>query len=601
MGKPIGLDLPQRRKPGRGDFDIRPRRAEAWVAQLPRANLGETARRLYTALTETNRLDLPFQDRARFLDTLLEPAGEVAQGLRRHFVGVCSPLPEKNRKVAAVARHLHAELATGYGIAAEDLLRRSLLLVDGRLLTQLLYRATALWGRVLLTDYETYSPHTRGAWAAVHRLFAFAESRRLHRTVVADPLVPGRRATLADEYKRILLLALASPYCLRHGEAGQVHRALERWAARAVLRPVRNPAQLDSPFGVDLDSDGPPRNLALAGGDCDPSRCRLLDTRGVLEVVRDEIMEADDVVATTLGGLSLEQADLPHPLLRRLMAMWSAQPRRHFSRSHRREQVEVALGLSSAHHLIAGAGRDQPGGRPRPDRYFKPARFEGGAATSGAGSVEDVWDRVYPAPESLEPSPAPETEPEAAAGAGTEPAVRAGLWQVVDEGAGGYCLESTGAAGPVQVGELAGIRRAHGHSWKWGVGVVRWLKFSQGGTLRMGVEMLTPDAAAAGVRVTAAPAGEASYQRTLMLPGIEAINRPATLVMPPVPFREGSRVTLRVLGREMQVRLTRQLENTGLFAQFQFELVTPRAAGDSGPPADSAPDDGGLDGVWSSI
>ncbi len=593
MGHSIGLDLPPRRKPGRGDFDIRPRRAQAWVAQLPRANLGESARRLYTALTETNRLDLPFQDRARFLDTLIAPVTEVVRGLRRHFVGVCSPLPEKNRKAAAVARHLYAELATGYGIAAEDLLRRSLVLVNGRLLTRLLYRATAMWGRALLTDYETYRPCVPGTWSSIHRLFAFAESRRLHRAVTSDPLADGRRTTLADEYKRILLLALASPYCLRHGEAGQVHRVLEQWANRAILRRVRTTGELDRHFGIDLGSDAPPRNLALAPGPLEPARCRWLDTRSVLELVRDHILEAGDAAVTTLTGLHLEDADLPHPLLRRLLAMWSAQPRRHFSRHQARTRVRVALGLSSAHHLISGTGRDPVSAAPAGGRFFEPARFQEDPAASGDDGG-DVWDRVYPAPESLARALAPEEPPPVP---GDTPPPRTGVWQVVNESASGYCLESSQAEGPVQVGELVGLcRDEDGRDWRWSVGVVRWLKFSPDGMLRMGVEMLTPDAAAAGVRITAEPARGAGVQRTLILQGVK---RPATLVLPPVPFREGSRVTLHVLDREIPVRLTRQLENTGLFAQFQFAPVSPGKQVDRRSSPDGREDE--LESVWSSI
>lgn len=73
MGKIIGLDVPKQTCVDKTAFDIRSRQLSAWIDNLPRANVGETAKQIYTVLQQTNQLSYPYQDRIRFLEALAEP------------------------------------------------------------------------------------------------------------------------------------------------------------------------------------------------------------------------------------------------------------------------------------------------------------------------------------------------------------------------------------------------------------------------------------------------------------------------------------------------------------------------------------------------
>jgi hypothetical protein len=587
LSKQIGLTVPQREKPAKGAVDIKPRRLEQWVANLPRANLGETARQVFNVLVDSNHLDLAYQDRARFLETLLEPIQYVTDGMSRHFVGAAFPLPEKRRNVAAVSRKIFAELATAYRICIEDLLSHSVLFVDNRLLTKLIHRAIVMSGRELLTSYQAYAPE-QGDWGEIHKLYAYAESQRIQHAAVNDRWHPEGKSTIEDEYKRVLLTSLAGPYRLRQGEVSKVYQTLAYWSAHTELHNNIENEEFQSGFITCLAGNSPPRHLALKDSEQRPENCRLLETHGLTKIVRDEIGRASHLDTTTLPGIDMQRPDLSHDLLCRLLVTWTGAPKRVFSRSRKEEPVQVAMGLSTAHRFIAGAGHalgEQSYSSIKPDRYFQPAHFDSvtvGEFHSPKHDDSDVWGMIYPSADALrsftdgvkEAAPEKETAPESTT---TAPATetRAETWHIVNESAGGYCLENdANSRSTVHVGELVGIRRSgDGHTWKWGIGVVRWLNFSEQATLRLGIEMLTPDAAAAGVRVTSEAVGTGQYQRTLMLPQIAAIKKPATLVTPPVPYREGSQVTVRILGKEMRVKLTRQIENTGLFAQFQFDVM----------------------------
>jgi len=155
------------------------------------------------------------------------------------------------------------------------------------------------------------------------------------------------------------------------------------------------------------------------------------------------------------------------------------------------------------------------------------------------------------------------------------PDIGLGSWLIVNESASGYCLEyAEGNGTKAQVGEVVGIRRqTNKQSWKWGIGVIRWMKFNNQNEMQLGIEMLNPDAAAIGLRTAASNGKDYSYQRTLLLPEIPTINQPATLITAPVPWRVGNKLMLHILGRDLAVELRQLVQNTGLFAQFQFEFL----------------------------
>ena len=84
----------------------------------------------------------------------------------------------------------------------------------------------------------------------------------------------------------------------------------------------------------------------------------------------------------------------------------------------------------------------------------------------------------------------------------------------------------------------------------------------------MGIETLNPNGAAVGIRPAGMP--DAPLQRTLMLPELKNLKQPACLITSPVQWREGNKITINMLGKDIPATLTKPVQNTGLFAQFQF-------------------------------
>lgn len=620
MSRSPGLEIPEQRKPGRQDFNLRPKKVDAWLASLPKANLGETARLIHHTLNQTNRLRYPFVDRFRFLEQMREPVHYVTDSMRKHFLGMTFPLPDKNRKIATATREIYSAMATGYKIAIEEMTRSHPLFQDKKLLATLLQRALFYSGRNLLTAYQIYAPCGASTWQELHRLYAYAESRKLHKTVLSDYQQQATDKTTAlAEYLRLLLLALTSPYQLRQGEIFRIYLALERWTPRLELRPLALQAAGDSKtrFLVRLDQDAPPRPAAYSViHEARQPDYRTLDTETLTWLLREEIRSNEEVLSTTLTSVDLGRPDLSHDLLRRLLVAWGAETRRGFSRSPKHEQVEVTIGLSATHRFLNYLARRQRADR---DQFERRARYESQEVKNINDPQLDVWDMVYATDTSsfdtsgIVPLVDEELARHDTGGKSDDPTpasptrnYQAGSWLILNESASGYCLEyheqdSTRA----QVGELVGIRRDHhGKTLKWGIGVIRWLKFAGGQadertkTVQMGIEMLNPAAAAVGIRPAAASNTPENYQRTLMLPEIRAMHQPATLITGPVPWRPGQHAVVNLLGKELPVVLTHVLQNTGLFAQFQFQF---QYQSPDKRPDNDAPQEDALAQVWSSI
>jgi hypothetical protein len=615
VSKLLKIELPTRSKPGKQNFDIRGRKVEQWIESLPMANLGETARLIYAVLTETNSLNYPHHQRYLFLEALREPVKYVCESMKKHFVGVTFPLPEKNQKIAAATREILSAMAMAYKIAAADLIKNNLLFPDKKLLATLVHRAITYSSKVLLTSYQVYAPYPKNAWYELHQLYRFAEKHKINKLSIADEQhYYVAKSSIGDEYTRALLLSLTSPYHLRLGEVGKVYDSLERWTSHCVLKAFENiEAQTDNNyFLTSLNQDRAPYSLSLHAVNIDNENkpeIRVLDTAKLSELIRDEIRNTEDVVTTTLTGIDMSRPNLSHDLLKRLLIAWGVINKRHFPRSDKQEKVQITLGLSATHEFISQrrnnkATMDQPSSRK--DSYDNRAHYDSSVVKDLNEEQPDVWNMVYPNSETLNyefpedkarqqltpiKTPEPAQPP--------KPRYQVDNWVILNESANGYCIERVGGDNAtVQVGELIGIKRGgNGKSWKWGIGVIRWMKFNADNNLQVGIEMMNPDAAAIGLRSTASAD---NFQRTLMLPELSAISQPATLITSPVPWREGHQVTLKILGKEMPITLTKSLQNTGHFAQFLFDIHDQNKQTDNSGNNDWL-NDKDFNNVWSSI
>jgi len=613
VGKNIGLVVPNRRLPGKDAFNIRPRKLAAWINALPRANLGETAKQIYTVLQETNQLAYPYQDRLRFLESLREPLDYVTHSMKKHFIGMSLPLAEKSQKIAAITKDLQSCMATGYKIALEDTLQNNLMIFSKSTLALLTHRCIRYTGQNLLTAYQSYSPFPEQYWEELHKLYRFAEKRKLLHYKIADyQLSYVKKTAVSTEYARILLLSLASPYHLRQGESGKVYAALERWLSQPIIRPLTQNDATTGKFIDNLDQARAPSALALAvaNDSTDINSLRIIETHHIAIKLEYELNHNTDAGTSTIIDIDAARPDLSHDLLRRLLIAWGVASKRFFPRTNKNEQVQITVGLSAAHQFVMQKAQPQFNNNMQfTNKYSNRAHFESTEIKikldEANATSDDVWGLIYPSElKGLTPLVEQELSIQnygSLAGsetAGAPSEYEADNWLIVNESIKGLMVNNKDEfKNKAQVGELVSVRRkTNGTANKWSIGVIRWLKFNQDKSMQMGIETLNPNAAAVGIRAEGNP--NAPLQRALLLPELKNLKQPACLITSPAPWRVGHKITINMLGKDMPARLTKSLQNTGLFAQFQFEI----SAKDSqvNEPTETAKDDD-YNQVWSSI
>lgn len=104
--------------------------------------------------------------------------------------------------------------------------------------------------------------------------------------------------------------------------------------------------------------------------------------------------------------------------------------------------------------------------------------------------------------------------------------------------------------------------------------MVRWLRQIKNQGTQLGIELLAPSASPCAVRLIQKVGQNSEYLRGLMLPEINVVNHPATLVTPRMPFQTGQRISLLHDGCEDHAQLQKKVSATGSISQFELKLFS---------------------------
>ncbi len=608
------LNIPEQSKPTAGSFDPRPKQIEAWVASLPMANIGESARLVYTALCEMNRLGISEYDRYKSMELLREPVYQITEVLKTHYINQNLPLSPKNQKIAELAIQLNSEMAIGYKAIIHDKLNKTFSRLNNKTLGICLHRAIHYLSNVLLCAYQIYIQHPENVWLQVHRLYLYAENHQLHTTLVKDHVTPDNTldSTISDIYKQILLLALAGPYRLRQHVTEAVYKALEVWAADAHIHPYGEILDDSYVFNINMNSDAAP-GYFRDDGTVNPAFCRTVDTSELVQTMSNSMLSGGD-----------NATKIPPDVQKRLIVTWSGKSHRTFPRTSKNNEIAITLGLSATHHYIDEVIRpllkdptatcptatdalqtDNPIATTEDDVVLDERAQYTSTPVFGISNLDDhtpdIWDPdfTYRANNPIHALEAnrDETHDKVSLYA------RAPLpCKGVNESAGGYCLLGYLVYGKdsqkVQVGELVGIRdNIASSSTQLGIGIIRRIKNWKNG-LELGIQKLAPCADAVALSSIAKNNAVEKYQRSLVLPRLSGIDQPATLITH-AWHQTDDQLIANVHGRRTLIKLTKQLESTGVFSQFEFTVL--ENVQEKTKPSINAETDDEFDTVWTLI
>jgi hypothetical protein len=502
--------------------ETNPKSVKAWLVSLPPANLLETSRAIFDALTTLNRVKLDDDARLKLLENYKVAVDLLEAPLEAAYTSAALPAKEKSKQTGTLARNLQLELANGYKLVLLD--RLSVRFSFGnRQIPELIQTLFGIYLKLMWICCKSYMPVPEGVWAEVHALFHHAIQHKL----IDQPDADHPIKTIGGLYKQMLLLALSDPYRFHPVEQDKINDLIKSYGAAAQFQPLGNTPNPAGFFLIRLDSDSPPSFLGQRPFDVQATAAILLDT---MEMAK-HLHKALHAVELKLGAASDKaKAQAWIDLLRRVTRQWSIAPKRVFQRIRTNSNVEVAGGLRLAAYYLNGA---QP--------LLQPMVLS---------------DPIVDAADPITTSGASYNAPD--------------CWVVVNESPGGYALhmEPIPQNCVYRVGDIVGLR-AEGQD-VWMIACVRWLQtVTDGNAIEIGVQVLAPKGQAAMFRPTIANQ-ETTFQGCLILPEVPAIKQSRLIVAPRGTFSPMRELSIFTSEGESIVRAAKLYEQAIGYELFEY-------------------------------
>ena len=610
------LNVPEQTEPSKDDFPNHPKKVKKWLAELKRANMGDFTRKLYNGILTLNRQSMSPKYRLENMEILREPSRHIFNQLHKHFVNRTLPLPEKSQKIVQLNQALLHEMATGYKILIFEA-SNNLAKIDNKTILISCERALHYYSELLLRSSQIYTELPKGTWWDIHRIYHYAEQKKLHQKSIKDTELSIKSITPETYYKQILLFSLARPNALRQSDAERLYKSINEWAKFASISDTLSKNKLNRYFVSKLDSDLPP-NCVSEDDLSTLKHARTIETGNLVE----HLQQLDDN-STDLSSIVSIGDTVSQETIRTLISSWSLCAKRRFSRAERHEDIRVTIGLNP---IFATLNIEVT--QPVP-KIKKPSKTFALESIPESEKVDnDVFSKRDPTFFITHPEMKNETERSAGAwdmvakgraltesyaqelqnqddalGALNKESPDA-HWKVTNISAGGYCLRwDSDMPSRALVGELISIgEQEPDHTFQWRIGVIRWMQYSRDAGLEIGVQVLSPKVISCTVQRL-----ERKHEEPfncLMLPGIKPIQQPSTLLLPAHAFRRGNALKMHVYERDMEVKLGTVREHTGSFTQFQFTQINDPDAPEDNNDNDNketSSDPDNFDSIWSSI
>ncbi|MBD9442357.1 molecular chaperone [Pseudomonas sp. PDM04] len=569
-----------------------PRDLKRWIADLPKANIGETARRLYQGLSELNQLLTPSDNRLQLLELLRPEVYYVCKHLERHFLHQSIVLDERSRKIANLCQALQSHLAMGY---KQIVVRIAPRFSKDRapLLTLALQRAMHGLNGSLVRATELYCPVPDGLWLELHQLYRIACTHRLQRLSLRDELASQtQNLSIEQTYLAALLLGAARCNQLRQSQIARLAEVLEPWSQWLKLEPQASGTGL---FAVAPALDVGPRYRTKFR----PEQLESLlafDPQPLVAAIEGHLQNSDSPTPLPVpAGLSLDT-------LQHLSAAWGQAVERSFQRTASQGTLTLCVGMSALHFYLGGQ-------RPFSEILKTPgvgrAQFK---ASEPAGRDRDQWRHAFDAaPQGTADAMLPYEEieyPQLQNDDSHEPSDHNRHFPtyalpVINHSPGGYCLAWPGEVpAELQAGEMVGIEDSAGAGWS--IAVVRWVRQVRGGGTQMGIEQVAPYAEPCGLQLVRTRDEHSHYLRGLLLPAISAVDLPATLLAPRLPFQEGNKVLINTNGEERRAGLDRRVASTNSFNQFAYRSLE-AARNDNAAGSGAVSSEENFDSLWKTL
>ncbi|MGI9274094.1 MAG: hypothetical protein ACR2PT_04440 [Endozoicomonas sp.] len=542
------LQLPQRTLEALSFSEIDTTSIEKWLTSLSKTDLKKSARQLLPALTEMTQIKLAPSHHLSLTELFRPAVYSTVQQLSKKTLGGIISFNEQQQTTYTLCQKLLGELLCSYKVVVQTCIDSK---EHDSPLPAALHRAMAESASIHLFCCENYRPTPNRLWLEMHSLYLIAQERELLDYQLEDSETSrARKLSLADQYKRSLLLSRCRANQLHPKEIRQVNTALSLWAPHSKLLDTDRNCYL----ATNLDADQG-LNYSTAAPDSSSAKLRGVDVR-LLKAHLKKLSES------TTGD---KPGALTKTVIEHLSSAWSPPATRKHQRQHKSAECLICTGMSAAHFYLSNLN-------PFDDLVAN--HTDTGQAGKSDFSSDDAWSSAHDSRrndgEGYNPNASNaiqySTEEE---GKLLYPNYNC---RVLNTSASGYCLNIKAPfPDQLKIGEIMAICEDSAHHWM--LAVIRWLHVRDKSTVTIGVELLSAKTKPSAVTVVKKTEDNVHYQRCFILPVVPGINATETIITPMLQFRNGIKIMLLSEGNINKGQLLKCVASTESFSQFEFRIL----------------------------
>lgn len=423
----------------------------------------------------------------------------------------------------------------------------------------LLHKAISELGLLLLRRAQAYLFPAKNVWRLLHSLYHYAAGQQLLKNPIAEMSFQGvPHTTVAQVYKRIILLALANTSRLQQQDIDRLYTLASEWSDKVLLDPISSQG-----YRLYFDTDLPPSYQTTSQKNEGGIVC-YIQLDGLISYLKQLLKNQ----LSTQGKI---QTGLANHVLEYLINLWSNRPQPRFAHFPETETMEVCIGLASVHYMVNNHHDlidefTQPVTNVASPSLDHELDFQTSETTAvlvpgelnNLSQEPDAW-QIHQTKIERE-----EAQSKVEALASSHQIYR---WQAVNSSAQGYCLCITGQMSELlQIGKVIGIK-VEGN---WFIGFIRWLQYNVvKACLQTGVELLAPRAKGIALQLES----QSQQFHGLLLPKLTDTQGPASLITPALIYQPGDVLIVQELTRHYKVKLTKLLTQNHSYARFEFTVI----------------------------